>query len=399
MQFGGGNGVTSQDYKCNAVQNTNGRSFGNADCIFSGINSPPFLQMAVAAAIGVGTDDDLHVGLPANDRIHHNRLKMQQNPGAGGNIAVSSFPVSTTNNLGEINRSIEKMSIRGGGGSGGNASGAGMGVSTNLTAIGNNRMANAGGNLRRDSNWTNSTEGYGSMRSSVAHEIVGGGAGTSMLNSRRCSEVSAMSQGSNFSTTAVRNSPWVSETSAMSTCSSSRRSSLAGTGISGHLSRLHQKVETVCNSPVPPHAQNGRMSSMSGCSLPPPPSYGQHAQFQQQQQQEQQQQQLQGQTRRASDPVRLLDRNFGVGGQMSKHRSYTNLSQSQLQQQQQRVPLHGQHVHGMGGGNMMSGMPQQHGGGIHNGNPQVCECARPQRKGRRREFHMRRTMARLSYST
>ena len=351
--------------------------------------------MAVAAAIGVGTDDDISVGFPPNDRTHLNRLKMQHN--SGGNIAVSSFPVSTTNNLGEINRSIEKMSIRGGAGNGGGAGGAGMGGPTSLASIGNSRVANAAsGNLRRDSNWTNSTEGYGSMRSSVAPEgaVGAGGAGASVLNSRRCSEVSAMSQGSNFSTTAVRNSPWVGESSAMSTCSSSRRSSLAGTGISGHLSRLHQKVETVCNSPVPPNGQNGRMSSMSGCSLPPPPSYGQHAQFQQQQQQhQQQQQQHQGQTRRASDPVRMLDRNFGVGGQMSKHRSgsYTNLSQSQLQQQ--RVPVHGQQVHGMGGGNMMSGMPQQHGGGIHNGNPQVCECARPQRKGRRQEFHIRSTKA------
>ena len=341
--------------------------------------------MAVAAAIGVGTGDDLDVGLPPNDRLHHNRLKMPHNDGGGGgNIAVGSFPVSTTNNLGEINRSIEKMSI-GVGGGGSNA------------VMSGTRMANVGsGTLRRDSNWTNSTEGYGSMRSSVAQD--NSAAATSMLNSRRCSEVSAMSQGSNFSTTAVRNSPWIGEQSgAMSTCSSSRRSSLAGTGISGHLSRLHQKVETACNSPAPP---NGRMSSMSGCSLPPPPSYGQHAQFQQQQQQHHQQQQQQGQTRRASDPVRMLDRNFGVGGQMSKHRSgsYTNLSQSQSQQQ--RVPLHGQQVHGMGGGNLMSGMPQQHGGGIHNGNPQVCECARPQRKkerkkdrkGRRQEFQIRRTM-------
>ena len=141
MQFGGGNGVTSQDYKCNAVQNTNGRSFGNADCIFSGINSPPFVQMAVAAAIGVGTDDDLHVGLPANDRIHHNRLKMQQNPGAGGNIAVSSFPVSTTNNLGEINRSIEKMSL-----------GDGSSGVKGLTDSKSRGVMMA--NMRRDSSWT-----------------------------------------------------------------------------------------------------------------------------------------------------------------------------------------------------------------------------------------------------
>jgi hypothetical protein len=333
--------------------------------------------MAVAAAIGVGADDDLDIGLGGqdvtrNNRLIHNRLKMQH----VGGLVGSSFPSSTsTAVLGDINRSIEKMSIHGGH------------VTTSLAKTVSSSNQHNQSMQRRDSNWTNSTEGYGSMRSSGIEQSS---------NGRRCSEVSGMSHTSNFSTTAVRNSPWTGGdvVGAMSTCSS-RRSSLVGGGnngaslvgagggggISGHLSRLQQKAENVStSSPVPPAHHNGvvggRVSAMSECSLPPPPSY-QHHQYQVQQQQQQE-----GSTRRASDPVRMLDRNFGVGGQMSRGRSYTNLSQGAQQQQQQRVPLHGQQVHGAVMGqqqhNMMPGMPQQqqqqqtlHGSGIHNGNQQV----------------------------
>ena len=52
-----------------------------------------------------------------------------------------------------------------------------------------------------------------------------------------------------------------------------------------------------------------------------------------------------GQGRRMSDPVRPLDRNFGVGGQMSRHRSFGN-----LQAGGERQPLHQQRVRGQEGG-------------------------------------------------
>ena len=67
--------------------------------------------------------------------------------------------------MGEINRSIEKMSLGEGGSSGvkGLTESKGRGVMM--------------GNMRRDSSWTVSTEGYGSMRSNTSA-------------SRRCSELS-----------------------------------------------------------------------------------------------------------------------------------------------------------------------------------------------------------------
>ena len=52
------------------------------------------------------------------------------------------------------------------------------------------------------------------------------------------------------------------------------------------------------------------------------------------------------QGRRMSDPVRPLDRNFGVGGQLSRHRSFGNL------QGGQRQSLHQQRVRGQQGGFM-----------------------------------------------
>ena len=75
--------------------------------------------------------------------------------------------------MGEINRSIEKMSI---GESG-----------TMVKSVQNNKSRGMGPqtttmmqNNRRDSNWTVSTEGYGSMRSNTSA-------------SRRCSEISQVS--------------------------------------------------------------------------------------------------------------------------------------------------------------------------------------------------------------
>ena len=48
--------------------------------------------------------------------------------------------------------------------------------------------------------------------------------------------------------------------------------------------------------------------------------------------------------RRSSDPGRPLDRQFGVGGQMSRHRSFGNLGGGEG-----RTPLHNQRVRGQHG--------------------------------------------------
>ena len=52
------------------------------------------------------------------------------------------------------------------------------------------------------------------------------------------------------------------------------------------------------------------------------------------------------QGRRMSDPVRPLDRNFGVGGQLSRHRSFGNLGGGAAGG---RAPLHNQRVRGQEG--------------------------------------------------
>ena len=151
--------------------------------------------MAVAAAIGVGTGN-------SDDMDGSN---VPQSIGNNMNIRLQNKMKSFNPALGEINRSIEKMRI-------GNAPGS---LPTETTYLGNPQcrgslpntaggqpsitnfeqrrsipsatqtmMANPNGPIhRRDSNWTNSTEGYGSMRSEQ-----------SMTGSRRCSEISAMSQ-------------------------------------------------------------------------------------------------------------------------------------------------------------------------------------------------------------
>ena len=48
--------------------------------------------------------------------------------------------------------------------------------------------------------------------------------------------------------------------------------------------------------------------------------------------------------RRMSDPVRPLDRNYGVNGSLSRHRSYSNLGGAPARQ-----PLHGAVVRGQEG--------------------------------------------------
>ena len=275
------------------------------------------------------------------------------------------------------------MSIRGGAGNGGGAGGAGMGGPTSLASIGNSRVANAAsGNLRRDSNWTNSTEGYGSMRSEQ-----------SVQSSRRCSELSAMSQTSNVSTRAMMNSPTCWDPISVDHHShNSRRSSLnqqMGAGgpsqqsnatMSHHLDRLRKKSHNIqqqqqANCQQQPQMQqqpamgqnnsSGRMSAMSECSMPgsasqmpmsygmPPPPQASSGGGGGNQQHT---------VRRASDPVRALDRNFGVtgapgasnGGHTQRRGSYNQMTNTQQQQQQQqmqggRMPLHGQKIRGTSG--------------------------------------------------
>merc|ERR1719471_1417312 len=154
-------------------------------------------------------------------------------------------------------------------------------------------------NNRRDSNWTVSTEGYGSMRSNTSA-------------SRRCSEISQMSA---VSARQNMQSPWDPISPG-----SSRRSSEAGARMSPvmshHLSKLHKKALGTTSSLAQSHSSmtmagdlmtsgcvDGRASAMSECGNT----------------------MEDGQGRRMSDPVRPLDRNFGVGGQISRHRSFSNL--------------------------------------------------------------------------
>ncbi len=271
--------------------------------------------MAVAAAIGVDSTGPQTV---SSSSAMSNRLanKMRAYP-------QQQVQQQQQQHIGEINRSIEKMSL-----------GAATTTAAATTTITQPQY-------RRDSDWTNSTEGYGSMRSSNVNT------GTNH-NSRRCSEVSGMSQCSNFSTRALRNSPW-------GVNPDSRRSSLAtegqGHGLSQQLSRLHQKAVEHQSTPTPtPHHQSQQPqddchSVMSECisvgsaatGVHPPPPYGggvagatpSHG------------------TRRASDPVRVLDRNFGARRnssqhyqqqqpqqQMTRHRSF-----NQVNQGCERIPL------------------------------------------------------------
>merc|ERR1712223_985187 len=188
------------------------------------------INMAVAAAIGVGGTEETgnSNGGPHNNALSQRlKMKMMSNAHPGG--------------LGEINRSIEKMSIGSGYTTTGGNQHCGMPPSSvsagqtmpqpNTTgAIPTSTLATTG-TTRRGSNWTNSTEGYGSMRSEQ-----------SMMSSRRRSDVSvAMSQGSNI--------PQWDPMSA----DSSRRSSMASNhggnaqdhqvNINNHLDRLHRRAK------------------------------------------------------------------------------------------------------------------------------------------------------------
>ena len=146
------------------------------------------------------------------------------------------------------------------------------------------------------------------------------------------------------------NSPW----DPMS-ADSSRRSSMASNhgggaeappqpGIGQHLNRLHRRAQQQQMMPTPsatPTMEQGRRGSdMSAMTTPTNPPISQ-----------QQQPPIphQSSVRRASDPVRTLDRNFGVqDGQISRHQRSGSYNQINMGHQQ-RVPMHGQRIRGMSG--------------------------------------------------
>lgn len=119
----------------------------------------------MAAAIGVGGEFG-EAGFRTN--MMANRIRNKMHP------RVPNIPRrGQTAAMGEINRSIEKMSIGESGTmvkpmQGTKSKGMGPQPTTMMQ------------NNRRDSNWTVSTEGYGSMRSNTSA-------------SRRCSEISQVS--------------------------------------------------------------------------------------------------------------------------------------------------------------------------------------------------------------
>ena len=205
------------------------------------------------------------------------------------------------------------------------------------------------------------------------------------------------------------NSPWDPISAG-----SSRRSSLVAGGMSGnsnmesstgpaisqHLGRLRKKAQNLqqeqqLQSMTPNGSQtgnlrvaSGRSSAMSDCSLPASATQLHNAHLQQMQnmqhaysntvsqtssrphhqwhsnlqypQNQYQQQQMNGQgPRRASDPVRALDRNFGVtpaGGihnhpeqQLNNRNKSGSFQQLNTGHMAQRIPMHGQRIRGTSG--------------------------------------------------
>ena len=186
------------------------------------------IDIAVAAAIGVGGDGMSEASLRNNMMAQRIRNKMgprMPNIPRRGQTAV----------MGEINRSIEKMSI------------GEMGCNKAMKPIrqpsGPPQTTVTQPN-RRDSNWTVSTEGYGSMRSNTSA-------------SRRCSELSQVCsrkyRHSPEQTDAIPQMSAMSGRQAMQSPAwdpispgSSRRSSEAGARMSPvmshHLTKLHKKA-------------------------------------------------------------------------------------------------------------------------------------------------------------
>ena len=253
--------------------------------------------------------------------------------------------------------------------------------------------------VRRDSSWTVSTEGYGSMRSGLS------------AASRRGSEMSAMSAGS--ARQAGAGTPAWDPISPGSSRRSSEAGARASPVMSHHLTKLHKKAlaagtnsslasqvnKTISKDTIWQYILSGKRKDWLVCvssvrpgeavragHCPPPLSLGRQSQFGPISVQALMRMchdpparpivthhHLQGTSsmtiagdlmtsgglggagggagggaeeagRRMSDPVRPLDRNFGVGGQLSRHRSYSNLDSGAG-----RAPLHQQRVRGQQG--------------------------------------------------
>ena len=119
--------------------------------------------------------------------------------------------------------------------------------------------------------------------------------------------------------------------------------------INSHLDRLHRRAKqnqmqaTPSATPTPMMDMSGRGSGMSDMTAiaRTPTNAGHvpnHAQMSTTHH---------GSGRRASDPVRMLDRNFGVEGQMSRHSRSGSFGP--VTAAQPRVPMHGQRIRGMSG--------------------------------------------------
>ena len=144
-----------------------------------------FLQIAVAAAIGVGGDGMSEASLRNN--VMAQRIRNKMGP------RVPNIPRrGQTAVMGEINKSIEKMSI--------GEMGNGKGMKQSRQPSGPPQTTALMQPNRRDSNWTVSTEGYGSMRSNTS-------------TSRRCSELSQVKLSPLFASPSChKSSPPISET-------------------------------------------------------------------------------------------------------------------------------------------------------------------------------------------
>ena len=134
--------------------------------------------------------------------------------------------------------------------------------------------------------------------------------------------------------------------------------------INNHLDRLHRRAKqnqmqvTPSATPTPMMDMSGRGSGMSDMTAiartptgNPNGHVPNHAQMPTGHH---------GSGRRASDPVRMLDRNFGVEGQMSRHARSGSFGP--VSAAQPRVPMHGQRIRGMSGDTYFQQQQQQNSG-------------------------------------
>ena len=155
----------------------------------------------------------------------------------------------------------------------------------------------------------------------------------------------------------MMNSPW----DPMSADSSRRSSACSnhGTGmneahptpnIGQHLHRLHRRAQqqqmmqqtpSATPTPLMQDHMNGRGSAAMSDMTAPTPTNPPMPPVQMLQQQPG--------VRRASDPVRTLDRTFGVDGQLSRHQRSGSYNQLNGGPVQTRVPMHGARIRGMSG--------------------------------------------------